>query len=70
MPLIGLLIRQVININLFGKLIILKSSLNIAAIGFHKVKTARRPIFITSLADNSSNSVSSTLSTLFLTVLL
>ena len=56
------------NINLFKKLITLRSSLGTAAIGSHKVGTAERPILITSLADSSGSSVLSTLSALSLAV--
>jgi len=64
-PLIGLLVCQVVNINLFGRLIILKFSLGIAAIGSYKIGTAGKPIFITSSANSSGSSVSSTLQYLF-----
>ena len=69
-PLIGLLVRQAANINLPGRLITLRSSLGIAAIGSYKVGTAGRSIFITSLADSSGSLVLSTLSALSLAVLL
>ena len=68
MLLIGLLVRRAANINLSRKLITLRSSLGIAAIGSYKVGTAERPILITSLANSSSSLVLSTLSTLSLVV--
>ena len=68
MPLIGLPARQAANINLSRRLITLRSSLGIAAIGSYKVETAGRPIYITSLANSSSSSVLSTLSASSLTV--
>jgi hypothetical protein len=67
--LIGLLARQAANINLSGRLITLRSSLGIAAIGSYKVGIVGRPILITSSANNSSSSVLSTLSALSLVVL-
>ena len=60
MPLIGSLVRQAANINSSRRLIILRSNSRIAAIGFYEVGIAERPIFITSSADSSSSSVSST----------
>ena len=68
-PLIGLLVRRAANINSLGRLITLRSSLGIAAIGSYKVGIAERPILITSLANSSSSLVLSTLSTLSLAVL-
>jgi len=62
--LISLLARQAVNINLSRRLITLRSSLGIAAIGFYIIGTVGRPILITSLANSSSNLVLSTLSTL------
>jgi len=56
--------------NLPGRLITLRSSLGIAAIGSYKVRTVERPILITSLADSSSSLVLSTSSALSLAVLL
>jgi len=70
MSLIGLLTRQVVNINLFKRLITLKSSLGIAAIGFYKVGTAEKPIFITFSTNSFNNLVLSILSALSLVVLL
>jgi len=64
MPLIGLLARRAANINSFGRLITLRSSLGIAAIGSYKVRIVGRPILMTSLADSSGSLVLSTLSTL------
>ena len=58
------------NSSLSKRLITLKFSLGIVAIGSYKVETVERPILITSLANSSGSSVLSTLSTLFLTVLL
>ena len=58
------------NINLSRRLITLRSSLGIVAIGSYKVGTVGRPILITSLANSSSSLVLSTLSTLSLAVLL
>jgi len=69
MLLIGLLARQAANINLFRRLITLKSSLKTAAIGSHKVGTAGRPILITSSANSFSSLVLSTLSALSSAVL-
>jgi len=69
-PLISLLVRQAANINSFRKLITLRFNLGIVVIGSYKVGTAERPIFITSSTNNSSNLVLSTLSILFLAVLL
>jgi len=60
----------VANINLSRRLITLRSSLGIVAIGSYKVGTVGRPILITSLANSSSSLVLSTLSTLSLAVLL
>ena len=57
------------NINLSRRLITLRSSLGIAAIGSYKVGMAGRPILITSLANSSSNLALSTLSALSLVVL-
>jgi len=57
-----------VNINLSRRLITLRSSLGIAAIGFYEVGIAGRPILITSSADSSSSLVLSTLSALFLAV--
>ena len=59
-----------VNISLSGRLITLKSNLEIVAIGFYKEGIAGRPIFITSLANSFSSLVLSTLSTLSLAVLL
>jgi len=70
MLLIGSLARQVVNINLFKKLITLKSNLRIVAKSFYEVRIAKKPIFITSLANSFSNSILSTLSALFLSILL
>ena len=56
------------NINLSRRLITLRSSLGIAAIGSYKVGTVGRPILITSLANSSSSLVLSTLSALSLAV--
>ena len=70
MPLIGLLVRWVANINLSGRLITLRSSLGIVAIGFYKVGTVKRPILIISLANIFSSLVLFILSALFLVVLL
>jgi len=67
--LIGLLVRRAANINLFRRLITLRSSLGTAAIGSYKVGTAERPIFITSLANSSGNLVLFILSALSLVVL-
>jgi len=64
MPLISSPAHQAANINLFGRLITLRFSSGTAAIGFHKVGTAGRPILITSSADSSGSSVLSTLSAL------
>jgi len=64
MLLIGLLARQAANINLFKSLITLKSNLKIVAIGFYKVKIAKRPIFITFSTNNSNSLVLSILSML------
>ena len=58
-----------VNINLFKRLITLKSSLGIAAIGFYKVGIAGRPIFITSSANSFGSLVLSTLSALSSAVL-
>ena len=58
------------NINLSRRLITLRSSLGIAAIGSYKVGIVGRPILITSLANSSSSLVLSTLSALSLAVLL
>ena len=58
------------NINLFRRLITLKSSLGIVVIGSYIVEIAGRPIFTTSLADSSGNLVLFTLFALFLAVLL
>jgi len=69
MPLIGSLARRVANINLSGRLIILRFSLRTAAIGSHKIGTVGRPILITSSADSSGSSVLSTLSVLSLVAL-
>jgi len=69
MLLIGSLARQAANINLFRRLITLRSSLGIAAISSYKVGIAKRPIFITSSANSSSSLVLSTLFTLSLAVL-
>jgi len=55
--LINLLVRRAANINLSGRLIILKSSLGTVAKGFYEVEIAKRPIFIISLADSSGGSV-------------
>jgi hypothetical protein len=55
--------------NLSKKLITLKSSLGIAAIGSYEVGTAERPILITSSANSSGSLVLSTLSALSLVVL-
>ena len=68
--LIGLLVRRVANINSLGRLITLRSSLGMAAIGSYIVGTVGRPILITSLANSSSNLALSTLSTLSLAALL
>ena len=59
-----------VNISSFGRLITLKFNLEIVAIGFYEVGTAERPIFITSSANSFSSLVLSTLSVLFLVVLL
>jgi len=69
-PLIGSLVRQAANINLSRRLITLKSSSEIAAIGSYKVGTVKRPIFVTSSANSFSSSVLSTSSALSLVVLL
>ena len=66
--LVGLLVRQAANINSFRRLITLRSSLGTAAIGSYKVRTAGRPILVTSLANSSGSLVLSTLSTLSLAV--
>jgi len=66
----GLLARRVANINLSRRLITLRSSLGIAAIGSYKVGIVGRPILITSSTNSSSSLVLSTLSTLSLAVLL
>ena len=70
MPLIGSPVRQVVNINSFRRLITLRFSLGIVAIGSYKVGIVGRPIFITSLADSFGSLVLSTLSALSLAVLL
>jgi len=70
MPLINLLICQVVNINLSRRLIILRSSLGIAAIGFYKVGTAEKPILITFSTNSSSSLVLFTSSILSLIILL
>jgi len=49
--------RRAANINLFGRLITLKSSLGTVAIGFYEVGTVKKPILITPLADSSGSSV-------------
>jgi len=59
----------VANINLSRRLITLRSSLGIVAIGSHKVGTVERPILITSLANSSGSLVLSTSSALSLVVL-
>ena len=56
------------NIKSSKRLITIKFSLGIAAIGSHKIGIVKRPIFITSLADSSGSSVLSTLSALSLAV--
>ena len=66
--LIGLLVRQAVNINLFKRLITLKSNSGTVAIGSYKVGIVGRPILITSLANSSGSLVLSTLSTLSLAV--
>ena len=58
------------NINLSGRLITLRSSLGIVAIGSYKVGTVKRPILIISLANSFGSLDLSTLSALFLAVLL
>jgi hypothetical protein len=60
----------VANINLSRRLITLRSSLEIVAIGSYKVGIVGRPIFIIYLANISSSLVLSTLSILSLVVLL
>ena len=57
------------NIKLSGKLIILKSNLGTAAIDSYIVGMVKRPIFVTFLANSSSNLALLTLSALSLTVL-
>jgi len=69
-PPIGLLARQMANINSLGRLITLSSSLGTAAIGSYIVRTTGRLILVTSLANSSSNLALSTLSALSLVVLL
>ena len=59
-----------VNINLSKRLITLKSSLGIAAIGSYKIDIAKRPIFVISLANSFSSLVLFTLSALFLAALL
>ena len=66
--LIGLLVYQVANINLFRRLITLKSNLGIVAIGFYKIGIVKKPIFITFLANSFNSLVLFTLSALFLAV--
>ena len=68
--LIDLLVCQVANIKLFRRLITLKSNLGTAAIGSYIVGTVKKPIFIISSADSSSNLILFTLSTLSSAVLL
>ena len=58
-----------VNINLYKRLTTLKSNLKTTAINSYKVGTVKKPIFITSLANNSSSSVLFTLSALSLAVL-
>ena len=67
--LIGLPAHQVANINLFRKLITLKSSLGIAAIGFYKIGTVKRPILVTSSTNSFSSLILSTLFILSLVIL-
>ena len=55
--LIGLLVRRAANINLFGRLITLRFNLGTAAIGFYKVATVGRPIFVISSANSSGSLV-------------
>ena len=56
--------------NLFKRLLILKFNLGIVAIGFYKVETAKRPIFINFLFNSFSSLILYILLFLFLVVLL
>jgi len=70
MLLISLLAHWVANINLFKRLITLKSNLKTVAIGFYIVEIAKKLILTTFLANSSNNLILYTLFALSLVVLL